>query len=335
MTRIMGAILAALVVMPLSPRADLKNEQGSLAARVEEVARGQFGEGTNLFRPASAEERQIWKAAVHAILNHQLEEAQRILMTLPFPYELRLFVDMTTEREYVLLQEKSPIQAGWGMYVFDLKSPSSLVVEVPHPRSDLRTENEGIDIFLATRAFAFLLAGSHRRANLAESPCDTRSLCGTESESGARYKESDAAHSIVTMFQATHEAIASERPTSVAVSIHGMSERAACPNLFLSSGAANATEVTRRLLSCLIQQGVEAGLYTGECEGCLMAGTTNIQGRFSNNPEKDPCTTAAFVAPEPGRFIHIEQEPVLRRDATAWQPVVEAFKCAFPISGQP
>ncbi len=329
--QIRAFVLALVGLMGMRPPAldDPPRQRGSLATRIEQAAGIQFGEGSNRFRPATQVQQQIWKAAIRAILNGQWDDANRLLATLPYPYELLLFTDASNEREYLLLQEKTPIQAGWGTYVFDLNSVSPLVVEVPHPRADLRTENEGIDIFLATRGLAFLMAGTHRRANDVESPCDTKGLCGEELQGDTRYKESDAGHSLVTMFQPTHEVLAVERPRSIAASIHGMAESTACPDAFLSSGAGNVTEITRQLLRCLIERGVNAELYSGVCRGCSLAGTTNLQGRFSNNPGLNPCITSAPFVREPGRFLHLEQEPALRRDAASWRPVVEAFSCAF------
>lgn len=310
----------------------LRRERGSLRERVERAASEHFTEGSNRFRPATPGEQQAWRMAVRAVLAGQLAEAGRALAALSSPYELTLFTDTTTGREYVLLEERRPIQAGWGTYIFDLRARSPLVVEVSHPRSDIRTEIEGIDIFLGARAAVFLMAGAHRRSSDADSPCDVRGACANEGYNNSPFKVSDAAHSLVTMFQTTHETVASARPQSVAVSIHGMIEREECPEIFLSSGTPRVTANMRRLARCLERRGVEVGLNTGDCRDCLMTGATNTQGRFSNNPGGDPCRTAATAAPEPGRFIHIEQVPAIRRDREAWRVVVEAFRCAFPAN---
>jgi hypothetical protein len=112
--------------------------------------------------------------------------------------------------------------------------------------------------------------------------------------------------------------------------MHGMIERKICPNVFISSGAKKITANTSKLQACLTKQKVEAGIYEGNAEGCPLGAQTNVQGRFSNGEKHDACNTAAKGAPEPGFFIHIEQEPNIRRDRKSWQPVVEALKCAFP-----
>lgn len=75
---------------------------------------------------------------------------------------------------------------------------------------------------------------------------------------------------------------------------------------------------------------VEAGIYEGKKDGCPLGASTNVQGRFSNGEKNDPCGKSVRFAPEPGYFIHIEQEPNIRRNKESWQPVIEALKCAFP-----
>jgi hypothetical protein len=136
---------------------------------------------------------------------------------------------------------------------------------------------------------------------------------------------------MVTVFQTTHETVAQLRPRSVTVQLHGMIERNSCPNAFLSTGTGTVTENAKRLLNALKKNKVEADIWRGECgKGCPLIATTNPQGRFSNGETETPCTKDAKTSPEPGRFIHIEQEPNLRRNAESWQPVIDALKQAFP-----
>ena len=74
---------------------------------------------------------------------------------------------------------------------------------------------------------------------------------------------------------------------------------------------------------------VEAEIYDGRTS-CPLTALSNVQGRFSNGETKDPCQKGVKDSPEPGNFIHIEQEPVIRKNKESWQPVIEALKCAFP-----
>lgn len=305
-----------------------KKERGSLYERVESLAKNQFARDSNLFQPPTVAQQKAWQRVIKDVLKTRLKEANKNLRKLAASYELILFTDETTNREYVLLQEKTPMQTGWGFYAFDLKTKSHLTIEITHPVADTRTELEGIDVFLQTRARAFLMAGTHRRANKKDTNC-TQPDAAADSEA-ATYPESDVAHSTATIFQTTHESIVAANPKTVAVQLHGMAEREICPNVFISSGTKTITSNSKNLLACLTKQKVEAAIYEGGADGCPLGARTNVQGRFSNGEKSDPCSTAAKTAPEPGFFIHVEQEPNVRRDKDSWQPIIAALKCAFP-----
>ena len=89
------------------------------------------------------------------------------------------------------------------------------------------------------------------------------------------------------------------------------------------------TTNSKRLLDCLIKKGVETELYDGNTS-CPLNALSNVQGRFSNGETENPCEKGVKTSPEPGNFIHIEQEGVIRKDKKSWQPVIDALKCAFP-----
>lgn len=307
----------------------IESETGDLYKRVELAAQNQLKKDSNLFFAPNGAQRKAWAGIVEDILGRHLENATATIKKLSFPYDLKLFTDKTTKREYVLLEEKIPLQAGWGFYVFDLETQNPLAIEIAHPVADGRTELEGIDAFLQTRARAFLMAGTHRRANKKETPCSQPATANNDSES-TDYPESDVAHNTQTMFQMAHEILVNLKPETVAVQLHGMTERDVCPNAFISSGARNITSNSKKLLECMGKNKVESGIYEGNRDGCPLGATTNVQGRFSNGEKKDSCNTPVKSAPEPGLFIHIEQEPDLRRDRKSWQGIIDALKCAFP-----
>lgn len=306
-----------------------KKEKGNLFERVEAAAKNQFAKDSNLFLPPTKEQQQIWQKIIENILQNQLREADRDLRKLAVSYQLVLFTDQATKREYVLLQEKT-VKNGWGFYAFDLAAKNPLTVEVTHPVADARTELEGIDAFLQTRAQAFLMAGTHRRANKKETLCSQPNSANNADADTTDYPESDVAHNTATIFQTTHETLVNLKPKTVAIQIHGMIERKVCPNVFISSGTKKITTNSSNLLACLTKQQVEAEIYEGIAEKCPLGAQTNVQGRFSNGEKRDPCNTSAKGAPEPGFFIHIEQEPNIRRDRKSWQSLIDALKCAFP-----
>lgn len=309
---------------------EIKKERGSLYERVEQAAKNQFPKDSDLYRAPNQAQQKTWQKIIGNILNNRLETAAEDIKSRSYPYNLTLFTDKTTNREYVLLQEKSPQQAGWGLYVFDLTSKNPLVIQAPHTVADLRTELEAVDAFLQTGARAFLMAGAHRRANKKETPCTKPASANNPDSDTTDYPESDVAHNTATMFQTVHETLVINNPNTVAVQFHGMTDRDVCPNVFMSSGTRTVTSNSKKLFECMTKNNVEAGIYEGKKDGCPLGASTNVQGRFSNGERNDPCGKSVKTAPEPGNFIHIEQEPAIRRTRESWKPVIEALKCAFP-----
>lgn len=322
-------ICSVLANENLNESLEIKKESGSLYERIERVAKNQFQKDSDLFRPPNPAQQKTWENIIESILNNQLEKAAQDIKSRSYPYEIKIFTDKETKRGYILLQETQPQQAGWGLYVFDLNSTNSLVIESLHTIADANTELEGVDAFLQTRARAFLMAGTHRRANKKETLCTQPGSANNDSES-TDYPESDVAHNTATMFQTTHETLVNMFPNTIAVQIHGMAERQVCPNVFVSSGTKFITENSKKLLECFVKNKVEAGVYEGTKDGCPLGATTNVQGRFSNGEKENPCAKSVKAAPDPGHFIHIEQEPSIRRSKDSWQPIIEALKCAFP-----
>ena len=329
--------LTALFVLFLSVAAfgqakapNSERKKGSLEALVERASENLLRRDSDAFRVPTDGQLKAWRFIVESIFAGRAGDAQRMIEQLSFPYELSFFTEKSNGREYVVLEEKQPLQAGWGLYVFDLRAKNPLVIEIPHPVFDSNTEFQGIDAFLQTGARAFLLAGAHRRANRADTPCTQPKSANAD----ANYPVSDVAHAVATPFHAVHETLVRISPATVAVQLHGMTERDVCPSAFLSTGTAVVTTNAKRLGACLAKSGVEAEIYDGRAS-CPLNALSNVQGRFSNGETADPCRKNATASPEPGRFIHVEQEPSVRRDRASWQKVIDALKCAFPADAEP
>ncbi len=325
-------VFVLLLSVPASAleRDTLGKQSGSLVQVVETVAENLVARDSEGFRVPTPGQLKAWRFIVESIYSGNPEDAQQMIKQLSFPYELRRFTEKSNGREYFLLLEKAPYQAGWGAYVFDPKATNPLVIQAPHPKFDSNTEHQAIDAFLQTRASAFLLAGAHRRANKQPSPCSQPS----SADENSLYSVSDVAHSVDTPFHVIHETLVKVRPKTVAVQLHGMGERDTCPNAFISNGFPTVTTNSKSLLTCLTKSGVEAEIYDRSTT-CSLTARTNVQGRFSNGEKSDPCRTPVRSSPEPGNFIHIEQEPGIRKDRASWQSVIEGLKCAFPASTEP
>ncbi len=320
---LVGAFFAASTQIAVG----ISKREGSLLEIVERASANQIKRDSDAFRVPTAGQLKAWRFIVESIYASRPADAEQMLKQLSFPYELSLFTDRSSGREFFLLEEKIPLQAGWGLFAFDPRSANPLAIEIPHPVFDSKTEFEGVDAFLQTKAGAYILAGAHRRANKQDTPCTQP----RSSDPDVNYPVSDVAHAVATPFHVVHEALIKARPATVAVQLHGMTERETCPNAFMSTGSATVTTNSKRLLSCLTKSGVEAQIYDGTTS-CPLNALSNVQGRFSNGETTDPCGTGVKSSPEPGSFIHIEQEPVIRKDQRSWQPVVDGLKCAFPAN---
>ncbi len=305
----------------------IERANGSLVEVVAKVSDDLLPRDSDRFRVPTPGQLKSWKFIVESIYAGKPEDAAQLIKQLSFPYELKSFTEKSNGREYFLLTERVPFQSGWGAYVFDPKASNPLVIQAPHPKFDSNTEHQAIDAFLQTGASAFMLAGAHRRANKLSSPC-TQPRSGDDA---ATYPVSDVAHAVDTPFHAVHEALIKARPGIVAIQLHGMGERDTCPNVFVSTGTATVTTNSKNLNACLAKNGVETSVYDGS-KSCPLTALSNVQGRFSNGETTDPCGTYAKISPEPGSFIHIEQEPAIRKDRASWQPVIEGLKCTFPTS---
>lgn len=72
--------------------------------------------------------------------------------------------DPVTGRPYHLAVSPSDTERSWGALVVDHGAQASLLIEVPHTRSDRRTEEVGLALFRAVPGSVLLVAGAHRDA---------------------------------------------------------------------------------------------------------------------------------------------------------------------------
>jgi hypothetical protein len=139
----------------------------------------------------------------------------------------------------------------WGLYAIDRSAPPSLVVEVPHPSSDLRTELIGLALFRQVPGAVLAVAGAHRRRE-------------------------DPAHETRTVFHVVTTLLG----RGVAqVQLHGFDDRTLpAADVVLSAGAAEAGDAARRAADRLTAAGFRVRRAWAEpCRG--LAGTTNVQSQ--------------------------------------------------------
>jgi hypothetical protein len=91
----------------------------SLANVVRRASENQIKRGSDGFRMPTAGQLQAWQSITKSILGGRPTDARQTIKRFSFPYAISLFTDSESKREYYLLEERIPLQTGWGLYVFD------------------------------------------------------------------------------------------------------------------------------------------------------------------------------------------------------------------------
>jgi hypothetical protein len=195
----------------------------------------------------------------------------------------------------------------WGLVVLPAvvggRMPQ-VVVEIPHPHSDLRTERVGLGVVDRLDGALLLQAGAHRRAG---APAWARRRADFPA---------DVSHRPDSVFARLAAGIVAVRGTPQ-VQIHGCADRDGF-DVVASSGAAPGTalleEVTRGL--CAAGERVRGGGEPG-CEA--LSGTRNVQGRLA----------ARLGTP----FVHLELCRSLRADPRRRDAVARVVADAVVATG--
>ncbi|MGH3863958.1 hypothetical protein [Actinokineospora sp.] len=201
-------------------------------------------------------------------------------------YQVRSGVDGPTGRSYVVMSNTAGVDRAWGLYVIDTSRPARLVVEVPHPAFDLRTEEIGLELFRRTPGAVLAVAGTHRRA-----------------ARGA----GDVAHRADSMFHQVTMALAKRGLPQV--QLHGFDDGSLSDaDMVLSPGVTRTTSALRQVSARLDESGIRVcEAWSAECGG--LEGRRNQQG--------------VAAAEQGSRFVHVEMNKTLRDDRQRWTGVVD------------
>jgi hypothetical protein len=233
------------------------------------------------YRPPTPDERDSGVKGFSELL-----EGRSGLADLGFSVED--LVDDETGRACTLAVNEPGTERAWGLYLIDRSAPPSLVAEVPHPASDLRTELFGLDYFRATPGAVLLVAGAHRRAG---------------------NRTADVAHQPNSLFHVITTMLAARGLPQV--QFHGFGDLSAPRrDVVLSPGAGLAGEPAKRAADALGDAGfVVCRSWVEPCKP--LEGTTNVQGR------------AAAAAGT--MFLHVEMNRSVREDDERRLAVVGAL----------
>jgi hypothetical protein len=264
------------------PTTDLAEEVRQFAAGLDD---------DDPYRPPEAAERRQLLAGLRA-----LEAGEPTHAAEDLGFTARTGVDEETGRPFGLLANPAGERA-WGWYLVDLSAPVRLVVEVPHPNSDLRTEELGLALYQAVPGSVLLVAGTHRRV---------------DDDAG------DVAHRTDSMFHAVARDLAGRGLPQL--QLHGFhDDNLPDTDVVISPGAGDAGEDVRRIADRLDDADFRVcRSWRRDCG--RLEGKTNEQGRDA--------------ARQGTPFVHVEISRRVRDDRDTWNRLVRALAHVPGRSGE-
>jgi hypothetical protein len=243
------------------------------------------------YRDPTREERQRTQDAVELLLDGRdgLSGATGLLAAVG--YAASTGTDPETGREYALFRTEAGGDRAWGVLLVDLSREVRLAIEVPHPNSDLYTEDLGLRLFRAVPGAMLLVAGAHRRA------ADARA---------------DAAHNADGLFQAVASQFARRKLNQI--QLHGFADKSLPDeDAVISNGQKRPSAPLWRVARSLADAGFDTCRAWSQACGQL-EGTTNTQAEEARRRRSV--------------FIHLEITWAVRRDAERRAALVEALAAA-------
>lgn len=258
-----------------TPTTDLGTEVRQFAAGLDDDAP---------YRPPKSSERRRLLSVLRAVESGESGESTRAADELG--YTVRTGVDGRTGRRFGLAVNAADKRA-WGWYLVDLSAPVRLVIEVPHPNSDLHTEEIGLALYQAVPGSVLAVAGTHRRV---------------DDDAG------DVAHSTDSMFHAVASDFAERGLPQV--QLHGFhDDNLPDADVVVSPGAGDAGDAVRRVAERLDDDFQVCRSWRQDCG--RLEGKTNEQGREA--------------ARQGTPFVHLEISRSIRDDRDSWSSLVRAI----------
>lgn len=302
-------------------------------------------EGSNAYITPTLGIRNDWRTLVADLVSiTDINECSSITVPndLDDTYAVFPFVDAYTGQAYCVAMEVADandngvVDYGWGTLIVNPQPDRYLSIDVPHPIEDNKTNLEGIQIFQGVGAHTFLMAGSNRYANTAESPCQSGEFI------------SDVAHCTDNLFFPAvveiDEFHTANSSSHTSIQFHGMADgpESGCPdvNVYITHGSSAAPQSTDAIVTLRDNlrdlQPTWAVAVPGESGlPCGKNGTDNVEGRYLNSGS-EAAACGSDVNSYNGKFIHIEQHPdsslTSYRSPSIW---IEALKETFPALTTP
>jgi hypothetical protein len=293
-------------------------------------------QGTGQYTVPSSQQGVVWADVIGEMLRFNFTAAHT--KAAGVGYQVTEFTDASSQKKYFVLEKLPQGTNFWGKYVVNpLPVRPLLVIQSPHPVSDLNTESQGAYIFKEVGAVLFCVAGTHRCNDTESSPCaGTTTVCSGDNVSSP-FRRSDQAHAIDGTFQRTTQVVVSTIPKFVIVHVHGFNKDAGEPDVIISNGTTKVPTAPFIDYALVVKQQLQAIDATLtfkvahiDLDWTMLTGTTNMQGRLVNN-SPNPCGNSASMPT--GQFVHIEQARIGLRDTPAnWNKLTEAIARAVPAT---
>ncbi len=137
--------------------------------------------GFGTYHLPSATEQSQWTEITVAFVNQNYDLAESLITLYNFPYEIVLFHDTDTNRNYYMLREQldmnysddngtentdddelGSFDYGWGLYIFSPDSENPIIITAPHVNDDFTTGAVSIKCFEDWDARFLLMSGAGR-----------------------------------------------------------------------------------------------------------------------------------------------------------------------------
>jgi len=309
------ACCAYLLTFVLSqPALSLTTMSGDLESFLKSIDYGDK-DANNWVEPDAIKLDQ-YRTAVDYFLSNDFLTAHQVATAIGYEViEFTVGKGKKTNTHYILWEtEQLPSTAftGGGTLVMNPEG-ANVVLQAPHPNSDLHTEDQAIETYLGTNTKYLMLAGTRRENSTQPSPC-----------TDASYRKSDSAHYTEQFFYAAHERISLFNPSTIFIQLHGFGT-SSLNNLQvqcgtssdllanISDGVNHPSDPNGNDFMHELRRNIENGGIIDACvygnDTSSLGGAWNTTGRFTND-SVDACT---LNADQPShRFIHLEQSYNIR-----------------------
>jgi hypothetical protein len=263
-------------------------------------------------------------------------------------YAIVRFYDTDSGRWFVYAYDTTPFGQA---YVFiNPFAKRNLVIEVPHEDFEPGTKSQGARLFTALAARALLINREHRCSDCNPSPCtgsttvcNASPCCGGPTVCSGSFRESDVAHHPANTFHLVHQRYTDMDPVTRFVQLHGFNATQPETDMIEIGDGTTRDEAPDSVavrFATRLRAYVPTPVAVRACQEAVSAGpppsnlcgSTNVQGRYTNNPGGDACQT--FTRAYSGRFLHLEQGRSLRDDDDSdgwyWGDIRDALRETWP-----